>query len=482
MNDTHKITAGENPKSDVRVMSKLLKNGFTIILILILLLAALNIFQLQKTKQQLGDLVSKNIKKMALGSIVLDSIRERSIILYKMLDTDDYFVRDELLSNLYKSARRFREARTKSIALGESEIEKKINNKVLALVREVQPISRGAGESMLSDLPHSELRVKVKNAIVGQDKIFAILTKLNTFHENQSKQALEDVNKNFTYTVVFTLLVAGIVIYLSIRVALKIYRHVINTSNILAYKNIDLENAYAKAEESTKIKSEFLDKMSHELRTPMNGIMGALQLLKTTPLSEEQEDYTEMAMGSSNSLLSMINDILDFSKIESGKMHVNKSLFSPASIINDVIHSFEKTAHQKNIKLHSSIDSNINKQYLGDSDKITQILMHLVDNAIKFTKDGDVNINVSIEENEKTSKLFYFEVRDTGIGVTDKDSLFTVFNQADNSIGRNYDGAGIGLSICKKLVSLMDGEIGVQDAEDEGSIFWFTLRLEGLEA
>lgn len=480
LNNIDKNITGENPKADVERMSRLLKKGFTIILSLILLLAILNILELQKTKKQLNEIVSINIKKMALSSIMLDSIRLRTIILYKMLGTDDYFERDELLSELYNSAKQFREARAKTIALGVPEIEKEINDNILAIVTVTQPMSRDAAESMLSNLPYAELSQKVQNVSDGQDKLYDLLNRLNALHKDQSYKALEDVNKNFTYTVNLTLLVTFIVIYLCVVVAIKIYRHVINTSNILTNKNIELKKSYVKSEEATKTKSEFLAKMSHETRTPMNGIMGMLQLLQTTDLNTEQKDYTETALSSGHSLLKIIDDILDFSKIESGILDVEKASFNLISTLYEVINSFTKPAYEKNIKLNCSIQEDIDEEYIGDQIRISQILMNLTDNAIKFSKDGEVKINVSVKEKQNKSSLLYFEVCDSGIGIPDdvKEQLFTAFNQADNSIQRTYDGTGLGLSICKKLISLMGGEIGIQDSEGGGSIFWFTLELE----
>lgn len=206
-----------------------------------------------------------------------------------MLETDDYFLRDELKQKIYASAKQFREARTKTIALGIPKLEKEINDKILAQVVTAQPMARETAESMLSNLSYEELKIKVNNVIEKQDKLYDLLTQLNTLHENQSNKALENVNENFTYTVYLTLLVTCIVIYLSIIIAIKIYRHVINTSNILTNKNIELKKAYLKSEEATKIKSEFLAKMSHETRTPMNGIMGMLQLLQTTTLMKNKK-------------------------------------------------------------------------------------------------------------------------------------------------------------------------------------------------
>ena len=473
----------ENISSDVNSMSSLLKKGFSLILVLIAILASINIYQLQKSKQQLNELVSINIQKMAQGSIMRDSIRQRTISIYKMFQMEDYFDRDDELIRFYKYAQRYVAAREIKDSLGISDIEKELNSKISDQIKIAQPITRDVAESMLSNISREVLKTKVSFAITSQEKLYSLLDELNSLQENQSEKALQDINKNFTYIMILTFIVTIIVIFLCLQIAIKLYSHVINTSNILSNKNIDLKQAYIKAEESTKTKSEFLAKMSHEIRTPMNGVMGMLQLLLTEDLNDVQKDYAQTALNSSKSLLTIINDILDFSKMEAGKLDINNMQFSLSSTINDVVATVENSAQVKNIKLSYFIKSDVEEYYVGDSNRISQILINLIGNAIKFTEQGGVDVIISLNESDDEFSLLKIEVSDSGIGISDeaKSSLFTSFTQVDNTISRIYGGTGLGLSICKQLCNLMGGDIGVYNGENGGSVFWFTLKLARVE-
>ena len=470
-------------KASVHSMSALLKKGFSLILILIVILASVNIFQLNKTKQQLNTLVFTNIQKMTLGSIMRDSIRLRSISMYKMLETEDYFERDEEISKFFDYAAEYRKARDKQVSLGITELEKQLDKKITEQIKIAQPLARSTVDAMLSGLPTVQLRKKVSHTTQNQEKLYDLLNQLNSLQKNQSNQALKDVDENVTYIIILTIIITAIVIFLSIQIGLRLYRHVIKTSKVLEQKNIDINEAYIKAEESTQIKSEFLAKMSHEIRTPMNGVMGMLQLLLTEELTPSQKDYAETAFNSSQALLTIINDILDFSKMEAGKLDFSNAQFSLSSTMNTIIATVENSAQEKHLNLNYFIKSNVEEYYVGDASRISQIFINLIGNAIKFTEKGGVDIIISLKESDDNNSLLYVEICDTGIGISEeaKSKLFMSFNQADNSISRNYGGTGLGLAISKQLCTLMGGDIGIYDGENGGSVFWFTLNLIRVE-
>ncbi|MBF0107950.1 MAG: response regulator [Magnetococcales bacterium] len=328
--------------------------------------------------------------------------------------------------------------------------------------------------------------VEVRYAVAGgrnQDLILALDLHLKRLKDDKDSIYFKSMDKWFgnirpreplpswlrwSFAIVFLLLLLFIVGNLWLRREVRL-----RTRELLAAK--------VAAEEASKVKSEFLANMSHEIRTPLNAVIGMTDLVLDMHLEREQKSYLEIVLSSAEALLALLNSILDFSKIEAGRMELENILFPLKDPVGSACDTLAVNAHRKELEIYLDIDPGVPEMMRGDPFRLRQILVNLINNAIKFTKHGEIVLEItSVPSSGPSRSSITFAVRDTGIGIPGEklEKIFDSFTQADGSTSRKYGGTGLGLTISRQLVELMGGVLEVESEEGKGSRFFFTLDCE----
>ncbi len=255
-----------------------------------------------------------------------------------------------------------------------------------------------------------------------------------------------------------------------------------NLEDLVAQRTKQWQRASQESEQANEAKSHFLATMTHEIRTPLNGVIGTLQLLERSALDSKQNQMVRTGTLAAKALLNLINDVLDFSSIEAGELELAHGPFVLEQVVDEAVAIVDALAKPKGLELTYEIDSAIHDAYQGDAARLRQILMNLLNNAVKFTDEGSIRVHVSLDESDNS--LLRFEVSDTGIGIPSDalQLLFDEFQQAGNDPSHQRGGTGLGLAICKNFSQRMGGQIGVRSTVGQGSTFWFTIQLEPAQA
>ncbi len=273
------------------------------------------------------------------------------------------------------------------------------------------------------------------------------------------------------------IIITGVTITLLSSLLVYFFLDTKNKNILLEILNRDLKFSKEKSDQATLAKSAFLATMSHEIRTPLNSVIGTVQILAETEINDVQRKYINRIEFSSRALLNLINDILDYSKLEAGRLNFENAPFDLIELVKSIYEDFLIKSDEKKVSFFIELPTQPMPQIIGDAHRIEQILINLINNAFKFTEQGEITIKIEYKPKEQNNAYVYFEVVDTGIGISpeNQQKLFQKFSQVEVSNARKYGGVGLGLSICKSLIEKMQGQIGVKSAEGRGTTFWFEI-------
>lgn len=254
----------------------------------------------------------------------------------------------------------------------------------------------------------------------------------------------------------------------------------VNLQRLLAKSNAELESATEEAVQANQARARFIAIMTHEIRTPMNGVIGMAEILLSSDLTEEQKRSVMLIQESADLLLNMINNMLDLSKMEAGKMQLQEGIINMRLLLDHIIRLIEPKANENENAISAFIDYRVESDLIGDGGRIRQILLNLINNANKFTRNGKIEISIQLKENRANLQVLHIEVSDTGIGIApdQQNNLFQPYAQAEHPQHHEVEGTGLGLSICKSLVELMEGTIDLKSDTGKGSTFWFDIPLK----
>ncbi|MFV2060742.1 MAG: response regulator [Gammaproteobacteria bacterium] len=437
-------------------------SGFGVVIVLMLVLSLITVYKLNQQAKQFNNVVNVNNAKVSLVHVMRDSIRLRSLSLNKMALSDDIFFRDDERLNFNIYANRFLRAYQdfKNYDLNSREII--LTETVQEKINIGYPLNQNALDMLLNDDEVKDVAPVLVVALKAQENILTVLDELITLQDSSAELAVNETEKNMDDLISLLIIVVSISIIFSIIVSQLV-------NKIVSLKNKELARA-------TETKSMFLANMSHEIRTPLTAIIGFAksQMIPNLP-DDHNERATKIIIRNSEHLLTVINDILDFTKIEADKLELEFTEFSIFKLIDDVQSSLTGLVGEKPLTFNINYNYPLPEKITTDKTRLRQVLINLGGNAIKFTNEGCISINVRYDRN---AKELYFDINDSGIGMNEKqlEMVFQTFSQADITTTRKYGGTGLGLTISKELVNKLGGELSVVSEHEVGSTFSFNIE------
>ena len=433
--------------------------------------------------------------KIELTTSMYTSARQRIVVMQKMILLEDPFERDELTLKLDKLAAEFARARIAFLAMPLVDKERQLIDAQGKLTAQALPVQRKVADLLYQDNFSEARRLLYDTAIPRQDRVLLVLDNLYKYQQEAANVAVKVGHERQNFTRMFTIIISSIALIIGFIIAFIVVRwsgrsesERIKQFIKIQKMNEDLtrgaeEKALAQkqAEAANLTKSIFLANMSHEIRTPLTSIIGFSESLLDSELDmPKRVESVKTIIHSGKHLLNIINDILDLSKVEADQLEIEHIPLSISKLIRDINDISKMAAKEKNIKFETQFTFPIPGQIKSDPIRLNQVLLNIVNNAIKFTHKGSVTLGIAYEKDEQKLK---FEITDTGIGMSEEqqEKLFQAFSQADSSTTRKYGGTGLGLHISKKLIGMLDGDISIESELNKGSKFTVEISAPVIE-
>ena len=459
--------------------------GFMLLVSVMSGLSLLVYLQIKEANDNITTTIEVIFQKTELYSSMHNAARDRVISLHAMLETDDQFLQDEQWIKHTELAGHFTDAREKVMLLKLDDNEQFILSELTKHLQYAQPAQTRVVNHILAG-DYEKAESLMQEATEAQISTLTVINDLVEYQRKQGAMSLDAAQNSYRITVEYLSLTALSILIIGGSIAFYIFRNLNRSSQAIVAinrkmeaTNYELEDQRDKAQAAITAKSEFLANMSHEIRTPMNAILSVIGILRSGKLGKFDatgNQMLDMAYRNSEHLLVLINDLLEFSELETGKIKFKLDKVNIRSEVSSVIESLRTEAVEKHLHISHYINPLIVSKVMLDPARVYQLLINLVNNAIKYTEEGSIRLEVNLVTVDD-KKLIHFDVIDTGIGIPkeQQDEIFDKFYQVDTSSTRAYEGVGLGLSICKPIVEAMSGNIGMESVPGEGSHFWFNL-------